>query len=300
MIKIDLITGFLGAGKTTFLIKYAKYLISIGEKICILENDHGAINVDMMLLSSIDCDKEMVAGGCDYQTHIRRFKTKLISMSMRGYTRVIVEPSGIYDTDEFFDTLYEDDIIDKYEIGNVFCIYDFNTKNLSYESEYILASQLCVSSKIIVTKRNNNELVDISYLNDILKRFYSNRIITNNDILYSDQIEMKDINNIGYVTYDHIKIPVSNDSKYKTLYYMDMDINIQMIKRIKDELFNSNEYGSIFRIKGFIYENNKWYKINITSDIVNIDEIIIGQKVIIIIGENINKEKIDRLFQMQF
>ena len=74
MIKIDLITGFLGSGKTTFLIKYAKYLISIGEKICILENDHGAINVDMMLLSSIDCDKEMVAGGCDYQTHIRRFR----------------------------------------------------------------------------------------------------------------------------------------------------------------------------------------------------------------------------------
>ena len=50
MVKIDLITGFLGAGKTTFLKKYAEYLIAKGQNIGILENDFGAVNVDMMLL----------------------------------------------------------------------------------------------------------------------------------------------------------------------------------------------------------------------------------------------------------
>ena len=39
MITIDLITGFLGSGKTTFLRKYVKYLLAQGENICILEND---------------------------------------------------------------------------------------------------------------------------------------------------------------------------------------------------------------------------------------------------------------------
>ena len=42
MVKIDLITGFLGAGKTTFLKKYAEYLIAKGQNIGILENDFGA------------------------------------------------------------------------------------------------------------------------------------------------------------------------------------------------------------------------------------------------------------------
>ena len=42
MIKIDLITGFLGAGKTTFLKKYARYLLDQGHNIGILENDFGA------------------------------------------------------------------------------------------------------------------------------------------------------------------------------------------------------------------------------------------------------------------
>lgn len=46
MIKIDLITGFLGAGKTTFIKKYASYLMKQGRKIGILENDFGAVNVD--------------------------------------------------------------------------------------------------------------------------------------------------------------------------------------------------------------------------------------------------------------
>ena len=54
MIKIDLITGFLGSGKTTFLKKYAAWLVSRGEKIGILENDLGPVNVDMMLLKSLE------------------------------------------------------------------------------------------------------------------------------------------------------------------------------------------------------------------------------------------------------
>lgn len=65
MIKIDLITGFLGSGKTTFIKKYASYLLKKGMNIGILENDFGAVNVDMMLLQDLmgdNCELEMVSG----------------------------------------------------------------------------------------------------------------------------------------------------------------------------------------------------------------------------------------------
>ena len=120
MVKIDLITGFLGAGKTTFIKEYASYLLRQGLNIGILENDFGAVNVDMMLLQELQgekCELEMISGGCDKETHRRRFKTKLISMAMCGYDRVIVEPSGIYDVDEFFDGLREEPLDRWYEIG---------------------------------------------------------------------------------------------------------------------------------------------------------------------------------------
>ena len=53
MVKIDLITGFLGAGKTTFIRNYAEYLMGKGENIGILDNDLGAVKVDIMLLQDL-------------------------------------------------------------------------------------------------------------------------------------------------------------------------------------------------------------------------------------------------------
>lgn len=52
--KVDLVTGFLGAGKTTFIKKYARYLLDKGCKIGVLENDFGAVNVDMLLLQELE------------------------------------------------------------------------------------------------------------------------------------------------------------------------------------------------------------------------------------------------------
>ena len=56
MVTIDLITGFLGSGKTTFIKRYAKYLMDQGMNIGILENDFGAVNVDRMLLQDLEGD----------------------------------------------------------------------------------------------------------------------------------------------------------------------------------------------------------------------------------------------------
>ena len=109
MVKIDLITGFLGSGKTTFIKKYAKYLLDKGMNIGILENDFGAVNVDMLLLQDLmgdNCELEMISGGCDKETHRRRFRTKLIAMGMCGYDRVLIETTGKFDVDEFYAALY--------------------------------------------------------------------------------------------------------------------------------------------------------------------------------------------------
>ena len=111
MVQVDLITGFLGSGKTTFLRKYVQYLIQQGHNVCILENDFGAVNVDAMLLQDLigaRCDIETISGGCDCDTHQRRMRTKLISMAMRGFDRVVIEPSGIFDVDEFYDILRDE------------------------------------------------------------------------------------------------------------------------------------------------------------------------------------------------
>ena len=127
MVQVDLITGFLGAGKTTFLRRYAAYLTAQGHHVCILENDFGAVNVDAMLVQDLlgeRCEIETISGGCDCDTHQRRMRTKLISMAMRGFDRVVVEPSGIFDVDEFFDVLRDEPLDRWYTLGNVFAVVD--------------------------------------------------------------------------------------------------------------------------------------------------------------------------------
>ena len=156
MITIDLITGFLGSGKTTFIEKYARWLVAKGERVCILENDYGAINIDRVLLQDLlgpNCELEMVVGGDGAEAHQRRFRTKLISMAMLGYTRVLVEPSGIYDVDEFFDTLYEEPLDRWYELGSVLAIVDAQLDpDLSPASRYLLATEAAGAGKIILSK----------------------------------------------------------------------------------------------------------------------------------------------------
>ena len=90
MVKVDLITGFLGSGKTTFIRKYAKYLMDEGNNIGILENDYGAVNVDMMLLQDLmgdNCELEMISGGCDKdqrsQYHADEWSNCVISTRFR-------------------------------------------------------------------------------------------------------------------------------------------------------------------------------------------------------------------------
>ena len=63
MIPVDLVTGFLGAGKTSFLLRYARFLLGKGQRLGILVYDHGAVNVDLPLLKELrgeNCELEML------------------------------------------------------------------------------------------------------------------------------------------------------------------------------------------------------------------------------------------------
>lgn len=155
MVKIDLITGFLGAGKTTFLKKICRISHCQRTEHRNLENDFGAVNVDMMLLQDLmgdNCELEWFPVAVTADCHRRRFKTKLIAMGMCGYDRVIVEPSGIFDVDEFFDALREEPLDRWYEVGNVIAIVDANLEeHLSEEAEYILASEVANAGEIILS-----------------------------------------------------------------------------------------------------------------------------------------------------
>lgn len=309
MVKIDLITGFLGAGKTTFIRKYAEYLMDKGLSIGILENDYGAVNVDMMLLQDMsgdNCELEMVAGGCDYDCHRRRFKTKLISMGMCGYDRVIVEPSGIYDVDEFFDVLHEEPLDNWYEIGNVITIVDSKLDNdMSVHSDYMLACQLADAGSVILSRTKEADKSDIDntivHLNNALKNVRCSRVL-DKEIICKDwdtftEKDYEKILNSGYVMENYTKLFSQDDEGFQSVYYMNKKFTKDELQKNIKEVMDDKKCGNIFRVKGFMkISDNSWIQLNATHNEIRIEPIDKGQEVIIIIGEELDKQRLDKHF----
>ena len=309
MVKIDLITGFLGSGKTTFIKKYVKYLMDKGENIGILENDFGAVNVDMMLLQELEgdkCELEMVSGGCDVDCHRRRFKTKLIAMAMCGYDRVIVEPSGIYDVDEFFDTLHEEPLDKWYKIDNVITLVNASLESeLSEASRYLLASQASVAGSIILTRL---EEAGIDQAKDTVKRIKAalieckcNRDI-DDAVIYKETLSLTNedfdkISTSGYNMSSYKKTWSQDESGFESIYFLNKTLTVKQFEDKTNMMMNNTEYGNVFRVKGFLHsEDDTWIEVNATRKNMTITPIAKGQEVIIVIGEGLNKELIEKMF----
>ena len=310
MVKVDLITGFLGSGKTTFIKKYASWLMKQGLNIGILENDFGAVNVDMMLLHDLEgenCELEMVSGGCDADCHRRRFKTKLIAMGMCGYDRVLIEPSGIFDVDEFFDALYEEPLDKWYQIGNVITILDARLEeNLQPQAEYLLASEAADAGCVIFSKSQEASLEEIqgtiAHLNRALENVKCKRRFAENQILCKDWEQLTDedfqkIFSSGYVMEDFEKQCFDEEEGFKSLYFMNLEITKEKLESAAHKILEDPECGKVFRIKGFVKvqeddPEGKWLELNATRKEFSLKTISVGQEVVIVIGEEMKEEKI--------
>lgn len=307
MIKVDLITGFLGSGKTTFIREYARFLMAQGMKIAILENDYGAVNVDRMLLSDLEgplCDLEMVVGGEDYETHKRRFRSKLIALGMLGYNRILVEPSGIYDVDEFLDVLHEEPLDRWYEAGTVLSIVDAALdENLSEESEYLLLSQIADAGLILLSKANEatKEQIGqtIAHLNRSARAFRCDRIFDQHTVLIKDWPHMTDqdfhiVMNAGMVLSDHIKLPVMNSNNFESLFFMNVQLPAGHPEDILKKMLEDPGCGNIIRIKGYLKEEDgSFLEINAAkNEDISVKKTAEGQEVLVVIGEHLKKDRV--------
>ncbi len=309
MIKIDLITGFLGAGKTTFLKKYARYLLDQGQNIGILENDFGAVNVDMMLLKDLEgehCELEMVSGGCDADCHRRRFKTKLIAMGMCGYDRVLVEPSGIFDVDEFFDALREEPLDQWYEIGSVIAVVDAGLEpELSRDEEYVLASEVadagCVilsRSQLVPEEKQKETIAHINRSMELVKcgRQFEQEIIGKDWDLLTDA-DFEQIRNSGYVMADFAKLGFQKEEVFSSLSFLTVQTDEKKLRKIVEQLFSSTEAGQVLRVKGFWQQDGQWMELNATSRSMTVGPVAAGQQVLIVIGEDLSRDVISGVIE---
>ena len=95
MTKIDVISGFLGAGKTTFIKKLLEEAIA-GEQVVLIENEFGEIGIDGGFLKDVGIEIREMNSGCICCSLVGDFGKSLQEVITRYQPqRVIIEPSGV-------------------------------------------------------------------------------------------------------------------------------------------------------------------------------------------------------------
>ena len=306
MVQVDLITGFLGAGKTTFLRKYAAYLVAQGHNVCILENDFGAVNVDAMLVQDLlgeRCEIETISGGCDCDTHQRRMRTKLIAMAMRGFDRVVVEPSGIFDVDEFFDVLRDDPLDRWYRIGNVIAIVDaMLPEALSPQAEYLLASETANAGRVLLSRAPQAGpeqcRTAIAHLDRALEACKCSRRFAPDEILTRDWAALTDadlaqIAACGMRQASCEKLHFDEHKAFGSLCFLEQHLAVEQLQQAAARLFGDPACGQVLRVKGFAPTRDGWLELNATAAGCTLAPIPQGQEVVIVIGEGLDKAAIE-------
>ena len=330
MPQIDLITGFPGAGKTNFIKKYVQFLTGQGLTAAVLETDYGAVNLDMVILNDLigdKCEVEILDGGSGVLPYSHRFHTKLSSMAVSGYDRVIVESFGFYDVDSFFDALVVGPLSQWYSPGSIVNNVEARMEEqLSDEAQYLLVSQTASAGKIVLTHcveaqahesagkeqaaghcglaSDNLSAVReraLARLNTVLERFQSDRRIIPDDIIARDGDELTQddfvlIAAAGMIPADYARIPDDMRSGHGTILYSGLELEEQKINGIITEIFADGSCGKVMRIKGFVRaEGNLRIQVDATRHEVKTCRTPFAREVLIISGDELNEDRIDAI-----
>ncbi|MCI5745058.1 MAG: GTP-binding protein [Erysipelotrichaceae bacterium] len=95
MIKVDVISGFLGAGKTTLIKKIFESVLE-KEKVVLIENEFGEIGIDSTFLKDSNIQIQEINAGCICCSLVGDFASSMKEVIDRfAPERIIIEPSGV-------------------------------------------------------------------------------------------------------------------------------------------------------------------------------------------------------------
>ncbi|OON92870.1 MAG: hypothetical protein ATN31_07705 [Candidatus Epulonipiscioides saccharophilum] len=293
--NIDIVTGFLGSGKTTFITKYASYLRKFGEKILIIENEFGLAGIDGAFLREKEFEVVEISGGCVCCTQKEKLISFILEALFQGFDRVIIEPSGIYNLDTVFSLWDNKKIADGCTLNNIITIVkpDFmKFTNLVYDG--IFLSHFLSTGAILVsnTQSYSEDEIDNSLL--ALAKFTKSKndnFELSNISVYTknwDDLTDEDLNNISHAGQSHCDHVITNECHLNLIenhFFMarlkDYDSILELIKFIL-------ENDKIFRIKGYAQVDSDLYSVNCTHNCIDVQPGNNKYAVLNVLGHNLD------------
>lgn len=256
MVKVDVVSGFLGAGKTTLIKKMLKAYSD--QKVVLIENEFGEIGIDGDLVKRDGFDVFEITAGCICCIMKNDF-VKVFEKILDEFKpdRIIIEPTGISILSEIINVLNKPDFQGKCTINSLITIVD-GINYLEHRDIFgeFFEDQITNAGTLIISK---SQFVDEQKMKEItisLKELNSKApIITSNwsempkeDIraLFNMDLDI-DFQDLFYAKYK----PCS-DNQFDTIGIKTLKKYTEVTLREVLEKLKSSEYGRVIRGKGFV------------------------------------------------
>ena len=293
--KILLVSGFLGAGKTTFIKEMAK---NINLEFVVLENEYADIGVDGDFLDEKNLNIWEMSEGCiccsmkgDFKSSIKRIYSEI------NPEYLIIEPTGVGMLSSIIENIREIDNND-IEILSPITLIDITSFNEYLETfNNFFTDNLKNTGKVILTKLENSNHFEIENIkNEILKINNNLEIITDDyrnfhkewfaDLL-NKSIDNKIIDkNFSLKTHINLRTFSKENVNLKTMDELGLLLN---------RLVNG-DFGKIYRAKGIVKIDGYWGKFNLVYKNFEMEPISDAKTTkIVIIGNNLDIENLKNI-----
>lgn len=305
MVKVDVISGFLGAGKTTLIKKLLKAYEN--EKVVLIENEFGDIGIDGQLIEREGFDVFEIAQGCICCIMKKDF-VKLFGKILDEFIpdRIIIEPTGISILSEIIDVLNREEFSEIASINSLITVVD-GINYLDHRECFgeFFEDQITNAGTLIISKSQMVDKETVDKIIESLKELNKEAPIITHDWSKFNYEEIRDLlhmelkidfNDLFYTEYK----PCS-DNQFDTLAIRtSMKFTHDKLKKVLEKLKN-DEFGQVIRAKGFIKGKEVDLEFSYASGEYEIYESKFGSSgKLCIIGKHLNEKGIKELFKVKF
>ena len=293
--KILLVSGFLGAGKTTFIKEMAK---NINLEFVVLENEYADIGVDGDFLDEKNLNVWEMSEGCiccsmkgDFKSSIKKIYSEI------NPEYLIIEPTGVGILSSIVENIREIDNND-IEILNPLTLIDVTSFNEYLETfNNFFIDNLKNTGKVILTKLENYNPFDIENIKDEILKINSDLEIRTDDYrtfpkewfgeILNKNIDNKIIDkNFSLKTHINLRTFSKENVNLKTMDELGLLLN---------RLVNG-DFGKIYRAKGIVKIDGYWGKFNLVYKNFEMEPITDAKGTkIVIIGNNLDIENLKKV-----
>ena len=293
--KILLVSGFLGAGKTTFIKEMAK---NINLEFVVLENEYADIGVDGDFLDEKNLNIWEMSEGCiccsmkgDFKSSIKRIYSEI------NPEYLIIEPTGVGMLSSIIENIREINNND-IEILSPLTLIDITSFNEYLETfNNFFIDNLKNTGKVLLTKLENFNHFEIENIKNKILEINNNLEIIATDYrtfpkewfgeILNKSIDNKIIDkNFSLKTHINLRTFSKENVNLKTMDELGLFLN-----KLVD-----GDFGKIYRAKGIVKVDGYWGKFNLVYKNFEMEPITDAKRTkIVIIGNNLDIENLKNI-----